>query len=143
MNTTAEEIWDDTEGKVDIFVAGAGTGGTVTGVGHGLKAKKEDVYVAAVEPMDSPVLTGGKAGPHTIQGIGPGFVPKVLDRTIIDEVIQLRGKEAVGMSRLLGRSEGLLVGFSSGAAAYAAVQLAKRPENKGKTIRTLDSGKRG
>ena len=142
--TTAEEIWQDTDGKVDIFVAGAGTGGTVTGVGRGLKKHKDSVYVAAVEPFESPVLTGGPSGPHKIQGIGPGFVPKVIDEEVLDEVIQIRSDEALDTSRLLGMTEGLLVGISSGAAAYAAVQLAKRAENKGKTIVALlpDTGER-
>ncbi len=142
--TTAEEIWEDTEGKVDIFVAGAGTGGTVTGVARGLKKHKESVYVAAVEPFESPVLTGGPSGPHRIQGIGPGFVPRVIDEDILDEVIQIRGDEAIDTSRALGLNEGLLVGISSGAAAYAAIQLAKRKENKGKTIVALlpDTGER-
>ena len=142
--TTAEEIWQDTDGKVDIFVAGAGTGGTVTGVGRGLKKHKDGVYVAAVEPFESPVLTGGPSGPHKIQGIGPGFVPKVIDEEVLDEVIQIRSDEALDTSRLLGMTEGLLVGISSGAAAYAAVQLAKRAENKGKTIVALlpDTGER-
>jgi cysteine synthase A len=142
--TTAEEIWEDTEGKVEIFVAGAGTGGTVTGVARGLKKHKESVYVAAVEPFESPVLTGGPSGPHRIQGIGPGFVPRVIDEDILDEVIQIRGDEAIDTSRALGLNEGLLVGISSGAAAYAAIQLAKRKENKGKTIVALlpDTGER-
>jgi cysteine synthase A len=142
--TTAEEIWEDTEGKVDIFVAGAGTGGTVTGVARGLKKHKESVYVAAVEPFESPVLTGGHSGPHRIQGIGPGFVPRVIDEDILDEIIQIRGDEAIDTSRALGLNEGLLVGISSGAAAYAAIQLAKRRENKGKTIVALlpDTGER-
>lgn len=142
--TTAQEIWEDTEGKVDIFVAGAGTGGTVTGVARGLKKHKESVYVAAVEPFESPVLTGGPSGPHRIQGIGPGFVPKVIDEDILDEVIQIRSDEAIDTSRALGLNEGLLVGISSGAAAYAAIQLAKRRENKGKTIVALlpDTGER-
>lgn len=142
--TTAQEIWEDTEGKVDIFVAGAGTGGTVTGVARGLKKHKESVYVAAVEPFESPVLTGGPSGPHRIQGIGPGFVPKVIDEDILDEVIQIRSDEAIDTSRALGLNEGLLVGISSGAAVYAAIQLAKRRENKGKTIVALlpDTGER-
>ncbi len=142
--TTAEEIWKDTDGNVDIFVAGAGTGGTVTGVGRGLKKHKDSIYVAAVEPFESPVLTGGPSGPHKIQGIGPGFVPKVVDEEILDEVIQIRSDEALDTSRLLGMTEGLLVGISSGAAAYAAIQLAKRTENKGKTIVALlpDTGER-
>lgn len=142
--TTAEEIWQDTDGNVDIFVAGAGTGGTVTGVGRGLKKHKDSVYVAAVEPFESPVLTGGPSGPHKIQGIGPGFVPKVIDEEILNEVIQIRSDEALDTSRLLGMTEGLLVGISSGAAAYAAIQLAKRIENKGKTIVALlpDTGER-
>lgn len=141
---TAVEIWNDTEGAVDIFVGGVGTGGTVTGVGRGLKARKPEVKVVAVEPFESPVLSGGPSGAHKIQGIGAGFVPKVLGREVLDEIYQVRGDEAIDTSRELGRYEGLLVGISSGAAAFAALQLAKRPENKGKTIVALlpDTGER-
>lgn len=144
QQTTAQEIWQDTEGAVDIFVAGVGTGGTVTGVGRGLKEKKPEVSVVAVEPFESPVLSGGPAGSHKIQGIGAGFVPKVFGQDAIDEVFQVRSDEAIDTSRLLGRSEGLLVGISSGASTFAALQLARRPENKGKVIVALlpDTGER-
>ncbi|MDR3164181.1 MAG: cysteine synthase A [Synergistaceae bacterium] len=141
---TAEEIWRDTEEEVDIFVAGVGTGGTVTGVGKNLKDKKKTVRIVAVEPFESPVLSGGPPGPHKIQGIGAGFIPKVYDAGIVDEIYKVRSQEAIDTSRALGRSEGLLVGISSGASAFAAVQIAKRSENAGKVIVALlpDTGER-
>ena len=142
--TTAEEIWRDTDGNVDIFVAGAGTGGTVTGVGRALKAKNPDIRIVAVEPESSPVLSGGEPGPHKIQGIGAGFVPDILDRSVIDVVYKVRNEDALKTGRELSLYEGLIVGISSGAAAYAAIELAKLPENKGKRIVALlpDTGER-
>lgn len=144
LRTTGQEIWRDTEGEVDLFVAGVGTGGTVSGVGEALKAHKKDVKIVAVEPTDSPVLSGGKPGPHKIQGIGAGFVPKTYNPGIVDEIIQVQNDEAIRTSRELAKLEGLLVGISSGAAVYAATELAKRSENEGKTIVALlpDTGER-
>ncbi|NLF45448.1 MAG: cysteine synthase A [Syntrophomonadaceae bacterium] len=141
---TGEEIWRDTEGNVDIFVAGVGSGGTITGTGELLKAKNPGIKIVAVEPFDSPVLSGGTPGVHQIQGIGPGFVPPVLNREIIDEVFKVKNEEALETTRELARREGLLTGISSGAAVYAAAQIARREENYGKTIVVLiaDSGER-
>jgi len=143
-NTTAEEIWRDTEGQVDIFVAGVGTGGTVTGVGEKLKEKKHDIRIIAVEPYDSPVLSGGTPGPHKLQGIGAGFIPNVLNTSIIDEIIKVKSEEAFAAARKLAAAEGILVGISSGAALHAATEAAKRPDSAGKNIVVLlpDTGER-
>ena len=142
--TTGPEIWEDTDGEVDIFVAGVGTGGTVTGVGEYLKEQKPEVKIVAVEPASSPVLSKGTSGAHKIQGIGAGFVPEVLNTAVYDEIIAVENEDAFAAGRLLGKTEGVLVGISSGAALHAAIQLAKRPENKGKTIVALlpDTGDR-
>ena len=141
---TGPEIWQDTDGEVDVFVAGVGTGGTITGVGRYLKERKPGVRIVAVEPAASPVLSGGHAGPHAIQGIGAGFVPKVLDTSVYDQIIQVENADAFAMGREIGRAEGVLVGISSGAAMHAAVELARLPENAGKTIVALlpDTGDR-
>lgn len=143
-STTGPEIWDDTDGAVDIFVAGVGTGGTLTGVGEFLKSQKPDVKIVAVEPFDSPVLSEGRAGAHKIQGIGAGFVPKVLNTSVYDEVIKVKNEDAFTAGKELSKAEGLLVGISAGAAVWAATELAKRPENEGKTIVALlpDTGER-
>ena len=144
LTTTAREIWDDTDGQVDILVAGVGTGGTLCGTAAGLKAHKPSIKAVAVEPSDSPVLSGGKPGPHPLQGIGAGFVPANYDPALVDEIITVTGPEAIAAARLLARTEGLLAGISSGAALHAAITLAKRPENAGKTIVAIlpDTGER-
>lgn len=143
-STTAEEIWRDTDGKVDIFVAGVGTGGTVSGVGLGLKAHNKNIKMVAVEPESSAVLSGNPSGPHKIQGIGAGFEPKNFDRSVVDEILTVSDNDAISTSRKAGRSEGLLVGISSGAALHTAIKVARRPENKGKTVVALlpDTGER-
>lgn len=142
--TTGPEIWEDTDGEVDIFVSGAGTGGTVTGAGEYLKSKNPNIKVVVVEPADSPVLSEGRSGPHKIQGIGPGFVPTVLNTSIYDEIITVKNEDAFTTGREIARAEGLLIGISSGAAVWAATELAKRPENEGKNIVVIlpDSGER-
>lgn len=144
METTGPEIWDDTDGKIDIFIAGVGTGGTVTGTGNYLKGKKESVQIIAVEPAGSAVLSGDKPGPHGIQGIGAGFVPKILDTKVYDSIFKVKEEEAYGAARLLARREGILVGISSGATLHTAIETAKQPENEGKTIVALlpDTGER-
>ncbi|MDL2305609.1 cysteine synthase A [Bacteroides sp. OttesenSCG-928-D19] len=144
VRTTAEEIWRDTDGNIDIFVAGVGTGGTVSGIGKRLKELNPDVHVVAVEPKDSPVLSGGNPGPHKIQGIGAGFIPKIYNPSVVDQVFPVSNDDAILTSRELAKTEGLLVGISSGAAVYAAAQLAKLPENKGKNIVIIlpDTGER-
>ena len=144
IQSTAPEIWNDTDGKVDLFVAGVGTGGTLTGIGKYLKSKNPNIKVIAVEPADSPVLSKGTAGPHQIQGIGAGFIPDVLDTKVYDEVITVKNEDAFEMGKLVGKKEGVLVGISSGAALWAAVRIAKRPECRGKNIVVLfpDTGTR-
>jgi len=142
--TTAEEIWRDLDGEVDVFVAGAGTGGTITGVGEVLKDRKPGVQVVAVEPANSPVLSGGRPGPHRIDGIGPGFVPRILNRDVIDEIVQVTDEDAIGTARALASREGVSAGISAGAATWAALELARRPEWRGKRIVVMvpDSGER-
>ena len=144
QTTTAEEIWADTEGKIDIFVAGIGTGGTITGVGRNLRARKPEVQIIGVEPKDSPILNGGDPGPHKIQGIGPNFIPEILDRGIYDEIIDVTFDDSITVARALGTDEGILGGISSGANVWAALEVAKRPENAGKLIVTIvcDFGER-
>ena len=144
FETTGPEIWEDTDGEVDFFVAGVGTGGTITGTGSYLKSKKPQVQIVAVEPSDSPVLSQGKAGAHKLQGIGAGFIPEILDTTVYDEVIPVTSEDAFETGRMLGKREGVLVGISSGAALWAAIEVAKRPENEGKTVVVLlpDTGDR-